>query len=299
MNYIAHCDGEREQSILEHLQGTAEKAKDFAEVFEKGDWGYCCGMLHDIGKYSDKFQRRIRGEEIKVDHATAGARVCMELGGMYPFLEMCIAGHHAGLSDYGVSTDTGNSSTTLGRRKKKIEDFYAYKKEVKIPELKTSPVNVEKTKDLNFSLSMFTRMMYSCLVDADFLDTEEFMTEERSGRQQGQEIQVLLDKLEKYITEWLKNTETESVNGRRTEILKACLENGEREKGLFRLTGPTGGGKTVASLAFALRHAVKHHMKRIIYVIPYTSIIEQNAAVFRRILGDENVLENHCNIDYE
>lgn len=267
MNYIAHCDGEREQSILEHLQGTAEKAKDFAEVFEKGDWGYCCGMLHDIGKYSDKFQRRIRGEEIKVDHATAGARVCMELGGMYPFLEMCIAGHHAGLSDYGVSTDTGNSSTTLGRRKKKIEDFYAYKKEVKIPELKTSPVNVEKTKDLNFSLSMFTRMMYSCLVDADFLDTEEFMTEERSGRQQGQEIQVLLDKLEKYITEWLKNTETESVNGRRTEILKACLENGEREKGLFRLTVPTGGGKTVASLAFALRHAVKHHMKRIIYVM--------------------------------
>ena len=146
---------------------------------------------------------------------------------------------------------------------------------------------------------MFTRMMYSCLVDADFLDTEEFMTEERSGRQQGQEIQVLLDKLEKYITEWLKNTETESVNGRRTEILKACLENGEREKGLFRLTVPTGGGKTVASLAFALRHAVKHHMKRIIYVIPYTSIIEQNAAVFRRILGDENVLENHCNVDYE
>lgn len=256
MNYIAHCDGEREQSILEHLQGTAEKAKDFAEVFEKGDWGYCCGMLHDIGKYSDKFQRRIRGEEIKVDHATAGARVCMELGGMYPFLEMCIAGHHAGLSDYGVSTDTGNSSTTLGRRKKKIEDFYAYKKEVKIPELKTSPVNVEKTKDLNFSLSMFTRMMYSCLVDADFLDTEEFMTEERSGRQQGQEIQVLLDKLEKYITEWLKNTETESVNGRRTEILKACLENGEREKGLFRLTVPTGGGKTVASLAFALSLAL-------------------------------------------
>ena len=299
MKYIAHCDEGREQSILDHLQGTAEKARGFAEVFGKGDWGYCCGMLHDIGKYSDKFQRRIHGEEIKVDHATAGARVCLELGGMYPFLEMCIAGHHAGLSDYGTSMDAGNSPTTLGRRKKKIEDFYAYKKEVKIPELKTSPVNVEKTKDLNFSLSMFTRMMYSCLVDADFLDTEEFMTEERSGRQQGQEIQVLLDKLEKYITEWLKNTETESVNGRRTEILKACLENGEREKGLFRLTVPTGGGKTVASLAFALRHAVKHHMKRIIYVIPYTSIIEQNAAVFRRILGDENVLENHCNIDYE
>ena len=161
----------------------------------------------------------------------------MELGGMYPFLEMCIAGHHAGLSDYGVSTDTGNSSTTLGRRKKKIEDFYAYKKEVKIPELKTSPVNVEKTKDLNFSLSMFTRMMYSCLVDADFLDTEEFMTEERSGRQQGQEIQVLLDKLEKYITEWLKNTETESVNGRRTEILKSLPGKRRERKRPFSADG--------------------------------------------------------------
>ena len=299
MKYIAHCDEGREQSILDHLQGTAEKARDFAEVFGKGDWGYCCGMLHDIGKYSDKFQRRIHGEEIKVDHATAGARVCLELGGMYPFLEMCIAGHHAGLSDYGTSMDAGNSPTTLGRRKKKIEDFQAYKSEVQIPELKTPPINVEKMPDVNFSLSMFTRMLYSCLVDADFLDTEEFMTEGKAGRQQGQKMPELLDKLEKYIEEWLKNTEKESVNGRRTEILKACLEKGAKEKGFFRLTVPTGGGKTVASLAFALRHAAKHHMDRVIYVIPYTSIIEQNAEVFRKILGDENVLENHCNVDYE
>ena len=266
MKYIAHCDEGREQSILDHLQGTAEKARDFAEVFGKGDWGYCCGMLHDIGKYSDKFQRRIRGEEIKVDHATAGARVCMELGGMYPFLEMCIAGHHAGLSDYGVSTDTGNSSTTLGRRKKKIEDFYAYKKEVKIPELKTSPVNVEKTKDLNFSLSMFTRMMYSCLVDADFLDTEEFMTEERSGRQQGQEIQVLLDKLEKYITEWLKNTETESVNGQKNRDFKNSLPGKtEREKkGLFsaeRFRLVEGKNGCIACICIKGMQ-LKHHMKR-------------------------------------
>ena len=119
MKYIAHIDGERIQTIKEHLEGTAKLSGEFAEKFGKQDWGYCCGMLHDIGKYSDKFQRRIHGEEIKVDHATAGARVCLELGGMYPFLEMCIAGHHAGLSDYGTSMDAGNSPTTLGRRKKK------------------------------------------------------------------------------------------------------------------------------------------------------------------------------------
>ena len=118
MKYLAHREKEREQLLLDHLTGTAEKAKKFAEVFGKGDWGYCCGMLHDLGKYSDKFQRRIRGEEIKVDHATAGARVCLELGGMYPFMEYCIAGHHAGLPDMGGKDDAGNSPTLNGRRKK-------------------------------------------------------------------------------------------------------------------------------------------------------------------------------------
>lgn len=299
MKYLAHREKEREQLLLDHLTGTAEKAKKFAEVFGKGDWGYCCGMLHDLGKYSDKFQRRIRGEEIKVDHATAGARVCLELGGMYPFMEYCIAGHHAGLPDMGGKDDAGNSPTLNGRRKKKIEDFQAYKNEVCIPELKTVPIDINKTTNAEFSLGMFMRMLYSCLVDADFLDTEEFMANGNTGRQQGENMPQLLEKLEKYIARWIENKEIESVNGRRTEILRACLDAGEKEKGLFRLTVPTGGGKTIASLAFALRHAVKHHMDRIIYVIPYTSIIEQNAGVFREILGNQNVLENHCNVDYE
>ena len=299
MKYIAHREEDREQLLLDHLTGTAEKAKEFAEVFGKGEWGYCCGMLHDLGKYSDKFQRRIRGEDIKVDHATAGARVCLELGGMYPFMEYCIAGHHAGLPDAGGKSDAGNSPTLNGRRKKKIEDFQAYKKEICIPELKTVPIDINKTTNAEFSLGMFMRMLYSCLVDADFLDTEEFMVNGNTGRQQGENMPQLLEKLEKHIAGWLENKEIESVNGRRTEILRACLDAGEKEKGLFRLTVPTGGGKTIASLAFALRHAVKHHMDRIIYVIPYTSIIEQNAGVFREILGDQNVLENHCNVDYE
>ena len=142
-------------------------------------------------------------------------------------------------------------------------------------------------------------MLYSCLVDADFLDTEAFMKNGETGRDSGESIEILLDKLKKYTEKWLHNTDINTVNGRRTEILKNCYEMGKREKGLFRLTVPTGGGKTIASLAFALQHALKHHMDRVIYVIPYTSIIEQNAKIFRTILGTENVLENHCNVDYE
>ena len=142
-------------------------------------------------------------------------------------------------------------------------------------------------------------MLYSCLVDADFLDTEDFMKNGETKREAGEKPEVLLKKLEDHVAEWLMNKDIDTVNGRRTEILSNCFECGQMKKGIFQLTVPTGGGKTIASLAFALQHAVKNHMDRVIYVIPYTSIIEQNAEVFREILGKQNVLENHYNVDYE
>lgn len=300
MKYIAHIDGERIQTIKEHLEGTAKLSGEFAEKFGKQDWGYCCGMLHDIGKYSIDFQKRILGENnYRVDHSTAGARVCLEKGGKYSFLEYCIAGHHAGLPNYGNNYDESTDSTLSGRRLKKLSDYQAYQTEIEVPAINSMPIDLKRTVNPDFSLSVFMRMIYSCLVDADFLDTEAFMKEGKQGRNSGENIEILFKKLENYISGWLKNQDINTVNGRRTEILKNCLEMGKTEKGLFRLTVPTGGGKTVASLAFALRHALENKMDRIIYVIPYTSIIEQNAKVFRDILGEENVLENHCNVDYE
>ena len=300
MKYIAHIDGERIQTIKEHLEGTAKLSGEFAEKFGKQDWGYCCGMLHDIGKYSIDFQKRILGENnYRVDHSTAGARVCLEKGGKYSFLEYCIAGHHAGLPNYGNNYDESTDSTLSGRRLKKLSDYQAYQTEIEVPAINSMPIDLKRTVNPDFSLSVFMRMIYSCLVDADFLDTEAFMKEGKQGRNSGENIEILFKKLENYISGWLKNQDIDTVNGRRTEILKNCLEMGKTEKGLFRLTVPTGGGKTVASLAFALRHALENKMDRIIYVIPYTSIIEQNAKVFRDILGEGNVLENHCNVDYE
>ncbi len=291
MEYIAHKDGDRKQKLIDHLKETAELAGKFADSFGKYEWGYCCGMLHDIGKYSSEFQNKIINDtNDKIDHATAGMQLCDKKGGYYTILEYVIAGHHTGLMDYYKLEE---------RQKKTICNYQAYSKEIDVPEIKSDPFSTDKTQNPHFSMSIFMRMLYSCLVDADFLDTENFMKNSDTDRRSGESMEVLLSKLREKISTWLENTDIDSINGRRSQILKSCMDKGEKsERGLFHLTVPTGGGKTIASLAFALKHAVKHGMERIIYVIPYTSIIEQNAQVFREILGADNVLENHCNVDY-
>lgn len=300
MVYLAHKNewGE-EQTLKEHLEKTAALCGKFADCFGAYDWGYCCGLLHDIGKYSEAFQRRIRGSAERVDHATAGAKLCWEKGGMYQFLSYCIAGHHAGLADTGSSGNVGSGGTMCGRMKKRLPDYSSYAEEIGIPDLNPPSFQPVQSENIGFFFSMIIRMVYSCLVDADYLDTEWFMNGGNTSRNSGESIEKLYEKLEMHISKWLENKELDTINGRRSEILRSCLEKGKEEKGLFRMTVPTGGGKTIASLAFALQHAKEHHMDRVIYVIPYTSIIEQNAQVFRDILGTENVLENHCNIDYE
>ena len=300
--YLAHRNSEtlEEQPLEEHLENTGMLAGKFAEAFGAYQWGYCAGKIHDIGKYSEAFQRRIRGSEEKVDHAAAGAQLLWKKKGFYLFVSYCIAGHHSGLPDTGGTGDGSDQSTMIGRMKKRVQDYSEFQKEVSVPEITVPPFQPVKGENPGFFRSMLIRMLYSCLVDADFLDTENFMNGGDSvQRRQGEGLEILFRKLLKKIEGWLGNCDTDTINGRRTEILKNCLEKGLEDKGLFRLTVPTGGGKTIASLAFALQHAVAHHMKRIIYVVPYTSIIEQNAKVFADILGKENVLENHCNVDYD
>lgn len=299
MKYLAHINAKHDEQLLkEHLKNTAELAGKFADNFGAYEWGYCCGLLHDIGKYSLKFQERLHGNEEKVDHSTAGAKVCWDKKGAHQFLSYCIAGHHAGLPDTGGISDMSTQGTMLGRLKKSLEDYQRFTEEIEIPELKNLPFQPVEGENLDFFASMLIRMIYSCLVDADYLDTERFMDGE-SIRNNGEPIEKLFEKLESHISGWLDNDDLNTINGRRTEILKHCLEMGKEQKGIFRLTVPTGGGKTVSSLAFALKHAKEHHMERIIYVIPYTSIIEQNAKIFADILGQNNVLECHCAVDYE
>lgn len=291
-NYLAHSseDG-RQQTVREHLRGTADLCGQFAAVFGAKAQGELVGLAHDIGKNSQAFQKRLNGGPV-VDHATAGALECAKLDAVWA--AHCVAGHHGGLLDGGSNADQVGDATLIGRLKKGLSGgIPAYETEIPLP---TVPQPDLWGRDA-LTDAFFTRMLYSCLVDADYLDTERFMKGSAPDRGSYEIIPVLLERLEQYIQPWW--TPQNDLNRWRCDILRACLEAGSQEKGLYTLTVPTGGGKTVASLAFALRHAARHGMDRIIYVIPYTSIIEQNAAVFREILGQENVIEHHSGVQYD
>lgn len=294
MNYLAHIaqDG-RQQTASEHLNGTAELCAGFAASFGAEDQGRLAGLAHDLGKYSAAFQRRLNGGP-KVDHSTAGAAECAKLNqGCAAF---AVAGHHGGLPDGGGQGDHWEGKTFHSRMQKavlgRLAPYEAWQKEISLPPA-SQPAFSSQPEEM-----FFTRMLYSCLVDADFLDTEAFMAGKEQGRGGGGPMEVLEDKLQSYVSGWFP-PKTE-LNRERCAMLERCVEQGEAlSPGLFTLTIPTGGGKTAASLAFALRHARTHGLRRIIYVVPYTSIIEQNAQVFRNILGEENVLEHHSGVLYD
>lgn len=271
--YLAHIseDKNREQSIKEHLTGTAELAGEFASSFSCREWGYGCGLLHDIGKYSEKFQKRLHGGSI-TDHATAGAQELFKRKNH--IAAYCISGHHSGLLDGGSVADAGGEATFKGRMQKTVEDYQAFHQEIEIPVFSNPPLT--PLGKGGFSLSFFIRMLFSCLVDADYLDTEDFMADGHTGRGTGRvfcDMDKLLDRLRLHVEPWMIHSDLSTINGRRTSILKACFEKGNHDQGLFSLTVPTGGGKTTASLAFALQHARKHHLSHILYVIPYTSTL--------------------------
>lgn len=285
MFYAHICEDGRTQTVEEHLQGTAQRCSQFAARFGEAERGALLGYAHDIGKTSYEFQKRLEGGP-KVDHATAGALECANVREV--FAACCIAGHHGGLPDFGnMRTDPAGAATLVGRLKKGMQKkIPQYHWDGMLPSGGTDP----GFRD-NYTRSLWVRMLYSCLVDADYLDTEAFMASAPAERGGYDSLPVLLERLNAYIQPWFPARN--ELNGYRCQILKQCLDAAAQPQGAYSLTVPTGGGKTVASLAFALKHAVALGMDRVIYVIPYTSIIEQNSQVFRNILGDRNVVEHH------
>ncbi len=293
--------------LEEHLRGVAVIASNFASLFGSSDWAYPAGLWHDIGKYSKEFQRRIKllsgydpeahleGKPGRVDHSTAGALYAIDQFGVHGrILAYLIAGHHAGLPDWHTGETGGTALKARLDDKSHLERALsqAIPEAILVQPMPTSPL---RGKSNGFAL--WVRMLFSCLVDADFLDTEAFMDADKGmQRVSTTTIQELLQRFNAYMNENFAEVTPTSVNRIRAEVLRQCREKANGPSGIFSMTVPTGGGKTLSSLAFALQHAAKHDKRRVIYVIPYTSIIEQTANIFRGIFPDA-VVEHHSNLD--
>lgn len=296
-------DAGNPHDLRTHLEIVAQLARKFAGQFAAGDFAYYAGLWHDLGKYSHDFQQYIRAvssdandsaSKSRVDHSTAGAIFAEQsLGPIGRILAYQIAGHHAGLADW-QSEASGNSG--LAQR---IQNSALLEKALAScpPEEILQPdVALEKPRP-GLDPALFIRMLFSCLVDADFLDTEAFFDSQKADmRPHYPSIPALLSSFNEHMSAMQADAEKTPVNVLRTEVSMDCVEAAARPPGIFTLTVPTGGGKTLSSMAFAINHAVKYDKRRIIYVIPYTSIIEQTADIFRGIFG-EAVIEHHSNFD--
>jgi len=295
--------------LEDHLREVGRLASGFASPFQSRDWASVAGLWHDLGKYSKEFQDYIKnaagierteahietGSKGRVNHSTAGALLAVDRFGLKGrVLSYLIAGHHAGIPDWNPE-ETGGASLEIRMNQKELLG--------RIP-LDSLPSDISIQNEPGFQPSggkvgfhLWVRMLYSCLVDADYLDTEKFMNPSSfSQRGQFSDICTLLELFERWMISMRTGALCSPINDLRAEILASCLRKSESDPGLFLLEVPTGGGKTLSSMAFALHHAIRFLKRRIIYVIPFTSIIEQTADVFRRIFG-ENVIEHHSNLD--
>ncbi|MGN0068376.1 MAG: CRISPR-associated helicase Cas3' [Prevotella sp.] len=282
------------QSNEKHCQGVANLAKCFADTFGMGEWGYILGLLHDKGKEKHQFQEYIRDVngipghsdytwEGKA-HAYVGALIAHRLYGNQGTHLFCnqIASHHRGLYNY-----------------TELEQILKQPVPDEITPIQEKPkLNRPTFKMSEKDFHHLSRMMFSCLVDADYLDTEAFMDKgmstTRGCKTSLQSLQTILDN---HLRMLQQTSPISDVNSIRQEVQECCRESSDHPKGFYSLTVPTGGGKTLSSLVWALRHAVHNGMKRIIIAIPYTSIIVQTASILKQIFGEKAVLEHHSNFD--
>ncbi len=300
---IAHSVNEfgREQPFLEHSGNVARRAGLHASAFDSGHFGEWNGWWHDAGKVADDIQKHLRAPrtaERGPDHSSAGMLRAMEV--CHP-LAFNIAGHHGGLPNYcdlkervrrkSIEPDEQRVRDALKLAEKVLSDHAPTLDLSLMPQfLKAKGEMASKRR-----LEVWIRMLHSALVDADCIDTEAHFNSERNAERERARpsIEELWGIFEKKQNALLTCVESTTLNSVRLEIYRRCIEMADQPQGIFSLTVPTGGGKTRSALGFALRHAVRHGLRRVIVVLPYTSIIEQNADVYRDILGSDAVLEHH------
>ena len=311
--YYAHGstskDRERWHRLSAHLDVTGARASAFLDAGGSAEIARVAGLLHDLGKYTQEFQDRLSNGAGRVNHSTAGAQVAIARygGPLGKMLGFCIAGHHAGLAN-------GVNGERIGALDDRLAETVptpdpVWEREIALPANLPPPRLKPRDRDTaGFCAAFFIRMLFSALVDADYLDTEEYFAEldgEPKPRGQHPALGELLERLNAHLDVLAADAVANPVNHLRRDVLAHARGKAAESPGLFSLTVPTGGGKTLTSLAFALDHALRHGLARVIYVIPYMSIIEQTAAVFREALrvGDEDeadfVVEHHSTFDEE
>lgn len=315
--YYAHTgkdlsDSSTWQTLEDHLSEVSRLASEFAGKFGMAEWGCALGTLHDAGKASGAFQQHLAGDTNTVDHSTAGAKEAVARYGPYGMLmAYAIAGHHGGQPNGVGNSDPSDSSarTPLKQRlEKELQSYDGFldllasgclalprQEDLPLPIIPGRVHGIDDPETPNFfSFYVLARMLYSCLVDADGLDTERIMAPEALQVRQGREY-ASLDKLYQKLQDHLANMHAPdtAVNRARASVLADCLEAAVSDQGLFTLTVPTGGGKTFGALSFALKHALSHGMDRIIIAAPFTTIISQTASKLKEIFGSQNVME-HC-----
>ncbi len=296
------------EPLEKHLEEVAKRAAEFGGVFGAAELARAAGLWHDLGKYSTAFQQMLKDSEDseakrpagRVDHSTAGAQYAASRGQMGRLLAYGIAGHHGGLPD--DVADQGESD--LRHRLEKDVPSWRHAADPSLLDQALGLPSFPKAKGM-FTVAFLTRMLFSCLVDADFLATERFMNPVRAAERPEGDAAVspaaLLAAIDAHLRELESRAVPTNVNACRARVLQACRSKARLPPGFFSLNVPTGGGKTLSSLAFALAHAAAHAHRRVVYAIPYTSIIEQTADVFRKALGhlSGNLLEHHSSIDPE
>ena len=300
------------QTLREHSVNVAHLASAFAKAFNSCSWLQAGGSLHDVGKARKAFKayllksNGLQDQEYdSMEHGHSGPSAVWAQNKYYGkaglILAYLIAGHHAGLPDYnGGMTPNGSLVKRLETDKaaaleEEVVSWIEQNRDLCLGHCLTPPWKFRDSE-----VHFWIRMMFSCLVDADCLDAEEFTNPEQA------ELRRSMPQLDSLETPFFKQlylmqdkAEKTPLNAIRAAILSACEQAAILPPGMFSLTVPTGGGKTLSGTAFAFRHALKYGLKRIIYVIPYTSIIEQTADVLRKFLGAENVVEHHSNFSPE